>query len=107
MRNRIMHCLVLCLILVVFCAGFVLLLASFSSLAQEPRPTFGSSLDRPTWDEKRKEADEKAKKEQKAQADDVIKVETNLAVFDILVFDKQGRSITGLTGPSNCRSGAP
>lgn len=71
-------------------------LVRFSSSAQEPRPKFGSSLDQLKWDEKKKEAVEKDKKNLKAEADDVIKVETNLAVFDILILDKQGRSITGL-----------
>lgn len=94
MRNRTFHYL----IFTVLCAGFAFSLTSFSSLAQEPRPEFGSSLKKLKWDEKKRaavEAEEESKG--KTEADDVLRVETTLAVFDILVLDKQERFVTGLS----------
>lgn len=81
--------------LVLLCAA---LLSFFASSAQEPpRPEFGSSLKTLKWDEKKRAAVEtESEKKQKAAADDILRVETTLAVFDILVLDKQGNSITGL-----------
>ena len=74
--------------------------------AQERRRTkdFGSSLKRLKWDKKQKasvEADGapgKEKKEKEAGADDeVVRVETSLVVANVLVLDRQGRAVSGLT----------
>lgn len=93
MRNRTIHYL----IFAVVGAGFAFSFASFSSLAQEPRPKFGSSLEKLKWDEKKRTAVEAENASQgKTEAEDILRVETTLAVFDILVLDKQERFVTGL-----------
>jgi len=74
------------------------LFLSFSISGQEPHPEFGSSLKKLKWDEKKRAAVEtEGEKKQAAVPDDVLRLETTLAVFDILVLDKQGGSVAGLT----------
>lgn len=64
---------------------------------------FGSSLKRIKWDSKRNEAvetkrtDEKGKVEKSSSDIDVVRVETTLVTADVLVVDKQGQSVQGLT----------
>lgn len=59
---------------------------------------FGSSLDRLRWDKEKQVAVEKKSSRQKRDdAEDVIRVETQLIAADVLVVDKQGRAVTGLT----------
>lgn len=90
-------------------AGFSLALCLSASAQQEkPREDFGSSLKRLKWDSKKAtavEAKDKKNKKDKAtkkveapasEAEDVMRIETVLAVFDLLVVDKKGRAITGL-----------
>ncbi|HMV81665.1 MAG TPA: VWA domain-containing protein [Blastocatellia bacterium] len=91
--------------------GFSLALCLSARAQQEPekkREEFGSSLKRLKWDPKKEAAvedkDKKDKKDKKAKkpeakaadGDDVMRIETVLAVFDLLVVDKKGRAITGL-----------
>ncbi|HEX8097601.1 MAG TPA: VWA domain-containing protein, partial [Pyrinomonadaceae bacterium] len=68
---------------------------------EAPRPRdFGSSLRRLKWDEKKKAAVEikSGKKGQAGQEEeDVVRVETTLVACDVLVVDKDGRSVSGLT----------
>lgn len=90
---------------------FGLLLAAFALVltplraAQEPapRPAFGSSLSRLKWDEKKKrmteEAPPTATTKKNEDTDNVLRVETDLAVFDVLVLDPQGKMVSGLTPP--------
>ena len=66
---------------------------------------FGDSLERLKWDEKRRAAVETKPPKGKAQkgggeGDDgveVVRVETSLVVCDMLVLDKQGHAVQGLT----------
>lgn len=61
---------------------------------------FGSSLERLKWDDLRKAAVEAKRKKEKGggtDEEDVVRVETSLVVCDLLVLDKQGRSVQGLT----------
>lgn len=60
------------------------------------REEFGSSLRRLQWDEQKQVTVEKTP-ESTAASDDVIKIGTTLALFDVLVLDAQGRSLTGFT----------
>ncbi|MBL8204897.1 MAG: VWA domain-containing protein [Blastocatellia bacterium] len=78
----------------VVCCVLCLLVA-----AQSPkREEFGSSLKRLKWDEKKQVAvEQKASNGEVASGDDVLKMETTLAIFDVLVLDAQGRSLTGFT----------
>ena len=67
-----------------------------------PRPRdFGSSLKRLKWDEKKKEAVEadsaRDKKAGGGTDDEVVRVETSLVVANLLVLDRRGRPVTGLT----------
>jgi VWFA-related protein len=65
--------------------------------AQAPkREEFGASLKRLQWDEQKQTAVEQ-KKSDAAVAEDVLKLETTLAIFDVLVVDAQGRTLTGFT----------
>ncbi|HWS85910.1 MAG TPA: VWA domain-containing protein [Pyrinomonadaceae bacterium] len=81
--------------------------AAAQSGAVRERPKwkdFGESLERLKWDEsKRAAVQAKAKKEEGRKAgeevgeDEVVRVETSLVVCDVLVLDKQGRAVAGLT----------
>jgi VWFA-related protein len=64
--------------------------------AQSTKREFGSSLKRLRWDEQKQTAVE-SKQREAAPADDVLKVETTLALFDVLVLDAQGRALQGFT----------
>jgi VWFA-related protein len=83
-------------------ALYVALASSFVSpapLAQEKqkREEFGSSLKRLKWDEREQRAVETKKGEERSDSGTVIRVETSLAVFEILAFDKKGRAVPGLS----------
>ncbi|MBV9928926.1 MAG: VWA domain-containing protein [Acidobacteria bacterium] len=66
---------------------------------------FGKSLERLRWDEKSRAAAEKPPKAKKqkgpeaggAEDEEVVRVETSLVVCDVLVLDRQGRAVEGLT----------
>jgi VWFA-related protein len=77
---------------------FALLVVSGAlALAQSPkREDFGASLKRLKWDEHKQTTVEQKKIDTPA-AEDVLKVETTLAIFDVLVLDAQGRTLTGFT----------
>jgi VWFA-related protein len=74
-------------------------LVSSAPWAQErqKREEFGSSLKRLRWDEREQRAVETRKGDGRADSDTVIRVETSLAVFEILAFDKKGRAVPGLS----------
>jgi VWFA-related protein len=85
-----------------------LLLAAFfdNAIAQETskRKKFGSSLERLKWDRKKGAAVEKERKEADAGKktallgnEDAVRIVTSLAVFDLLVVDRHGVPISGLT----------
>ncbi|HEX4945581.1 MAG TPA: VWA domain-containing protein [Blastocatellia bacterium] len=80
----------LCLVLCVGCLFGVLAVAQSTK-----REEFGSSLKRLQWDEQKQVTIEQ--KREAAAPDDVLKVDTTLAIFDVLVLDAQGRSLTGFT----------
>jgi len=87
--------------IVAICASFSLLKVSAQSTTQE-KPVlkqFGSSLDRLKWDPVKQAAVETAPGKTPAAADegDVIRIETELVVCDVLVVDKDGRPVQGLT----------
>jgi VWFA-related protein len=80
--------------------------AAAQSGRQRPKmKDFGDSLERLKWDEKRRAAVETRPpkgKEQKGGGEgdegvEVVRVETSLVVCDVLVLDKQGRTVSGLT----------
>jgi VWFA-related protein len=76
-----------------------------STRAQEKqrREEFGSSLKRLKWDDEKQEMIETKREGARFDSPDspdqggVIRLETTLAVFDILVLDKEKQSITGLS----------
>jgi VWFA-related protein len=83
-------------------ALYVALASSSVSLtprAQEKqkREEFGSSLKRLRWDEREQRAVETRKGDERADSGAVIRVETSLAAFEILAFDKKGRAVPGLS----------
>ncbi|HEX5085399.1 MAG TPA: VWA domain-containing protein [Blastocatellia bacterium] len=73
--------------------------ANPSAIAQEKqkREEFGSSLKRLKWDEREQRAVETKEGDQRPDSDTVIRVDTSLAVFEILALDKKGRTVSGLT----------
>ena len=74
------------------------LLCGFAAAQSPKREDFGASLKRLKWDEQKQTAVEQKKaKDEAATSDDVLKVETMLAIFDVLILDPQGRSLTGFT----------
>ncbi len=74
------------------------LLCGFAAAQSTKREDFGSSLKRLQWDEQKQSAVEPKKaKDEASSADDVLKVETTLAIFDVLVLDAQGGALTGFT----------
>src|SRR5262249_20259844 len=82
-------------------ALFVALASSLVSLApraqeKQKREEFGSSLKRLKWDEREQRAVETKKGDERSDSETVIRVETSLAVFEILAFDKKGRAVSGL-----------
>lgn len=83
-------------------ALYVALASSFVSPApwaqeKQKREEFGSSLKRLRWDEREQRAVETRKVDERSDSDTVIRVETSLAVFEILAFDKKGRDVPGLS----------
>lgn len=96
----------LCLLLAIAGLNLAVRQTTFAQQeAEKKREDFGSSLKQLKWDSKKETAVEaKGKKDKKAkkgeastpEADDVIRIETVLAVFDLLVVDKKGRAVTGL-----------
>jgi VWFA-related protein len=93
--------------LVVVLLGFIISnvfigLQAWGQAAVQEKPKlkdFGSSLDGLKWDPSRNVAIEtKPKNARKKPAEeDVVRVETSLVVCDVLVLDKQGRPVKGLT----------
>jgi VWFA-related protein len=64
---------------------------------KQKREGFGSSLKRLKWDEREQRAVETNQVDGRPDSDTVIRVETSLAVFEILAFDKKGRDVPGLS----------
>ena len=86
--------------------GIVLLsfLLFFTAAAQSPPPkkkikNFGSSLKRLRWDENKKELvlDKPNSKGDASDEEDVIRIESSLVAWDVLVVDEAGRNVRGLT----------
>lgn len=86
------------------CFSMIAALLCVASVATQDNPKqekFGSSLKRLKWDKKTetavesKPANEKSKVERSAS--DTVRIETVLAVFDVLVIDRKGAPISGLT----------
>jgi VWFA-related protein len=90
--------------LIAVIAALVAPAATHLSAQEKKKPEdFGSSLERLKWDDKKKaavEKEEKKKKESKNESaageDEIIRVETDLAVVEALVIDQKGRFVTGL-----------
>jgi VWFA-related protein len=97
----------LSLALVILAVGLVALSTASVAWAQsapreKPRlKDFGSSLERLKWDARQNAAVEtkrrKKEKERGSDEEEVVRVETSLVVCDVLVLDRQGRAVKGLT----------
>jgi VWFA-related protein len=90
------------------CGALVLASAAGAAARQQPPSKdpprlkdFGSSLKRLKWDEKKKAAVEKKDEKRKGDGggadEEVVRVETSLVVSNVLVLNRQGRAVTGLT----------
>jgi VWFA-related protein len=79
------------------------LLPSASPLAQLSRDKsrakdFGSSIKKLKWDPERNQTSESTTNDPSSESDDdVIRIETSLVASDLLVLDRQGRAVRGLT----------
>ncbi len=81
--------------LMVLWVCFIFSNSSISALAQSSDKNFGSSLKK--TDKKKKDKAENKNRNIKAADDDAtIKVETNLIVNDVFVFDKKEKIVKGL-----------
>ena len=83
---------------------FLSFLLFFTAAGQSPPPKkkikeFGSSLKRLRWDENKKELvlDKPTSKGDASDEEDVIRIESSLVAWDVLVVDKAGNSVRGLT----------
>lgn len=80
-----------------------ILATSFAQTPQKKRPKlkdFGSSLKNPKWDPTKKAALERKRSgnsNTRPDEDDVVRIETNLVTCSILVVDRKGNVVTGLT----------
>jgi VWFA-related protein len=83
--------------------AILIALVTLSLLAQSPPKrkkvkNFGSSLDRLKWNPQRQAAEIRSdKRETVLDEGDVIRIVTSLVSSDLLVLDKQGNSVSGLT----------
>src|SRR5258706_14089496 len=67
---------------------------------KKKRKEFGSSLKQLKWDKATQTVVEKSngeKRREGALAEDVIRIKTELMVCDVMVLDKQGQVVAGLT----------
>ncbi|HEY8459991.1 MAG TPA: VWA domain-containing protein, partial [Blastocatellia bacterium] len=90
---------VLCVAAPLLCAAVASSCADPMARAQEKlkREEFGSSLKRLKWDEREQRAIETKESDGRSDSDTVIRVETSLAVFEILALDRKGRAVSGLS----------
>src|SRR5687767_10524436 len=90
---------ILCMTAVALCVAPASSFVSPAPGAQgkQKREDFGSSLKRLKWDEREQKAVETNRGGERPDSDTVIRVETSLAVFEILAFDKKGRDVPGLS----------
>jgi VWFA-related protein len=99
MRDQTRYKAILCVAAPLLYAAVAHSFISTAPQAQEKqrREEFGSSLKRLKWDERERKAVEMKDVDGRPDSDAVIKVETALAVFDILALDKDGRTVSGLS----------
>lgn len=64
---------------------------------KQKREEFGSSLKRLRWDEREQRTVETKQDDERSDSGVVIRVETSLAVFEVLALDKEGRAVSGLS----------
>jgi VWFA-related protein len=95
--------------IVSICSSFVLIIVSVAvapvlklSAQVEEKPAlkeFGSSLKRLKWDPQKQAAVEisRAQEPSLISVEDVIRIDTELVVCDVLVVDKEGHAVQGLT----------
>ncbi|HKC62687.1 MAG TPA: VWA domain-containing protein, partial [Pyrinomonadaceae bacterium] len=105
MRNKLPLYMTLITLGLLLCTPFFnsSVLAQSSDREKPKLKNFGSSLKRIKWDEQKNAAieikgkDGKGNSERSGSDADVLRVEIRLVVNDVLVLDRQGRSVQGLT----------
>jgi len=102
MRDKVSLCLALVILVVIYSASFLgqSVLAQSSDRENPRSRDLGPTLKRINSDAKKKariEADQKEDKERAPDEEDVVRVDTSLVVCDVLVMDKQGKPVQGLT----------
>lgn len=97
MKNAITICSKSLILLIIFSCALLTISAQTKTEESSRIKNFGWSLkENPQRPKEVAETPKEKPKEDFDEDDDVIKIETNLVVTDILVLDKQGRSIKGL-----------
>src|SRR5258705_4724272 len=90
----------LCLTLLVVLGLGLLLSRSFAQSSARDKPRlkdFGSSLKKLKWDPLKNETSDSTSRTQNQNTDlDVVQIDTTLVACDLLVVDKQGRTVQGL-----------
>lgn len=102
MRDKVSLCLALVILVLIYSASFLgqSVLAQSSDRENPRSRDLGPTLKRINSDAKKKariEADQKEDKERAPDEEDVVRVDTSLVVCDVLVMDKQGKPVQGLT----------
>lgn len=96
LRYKAILCMAVMTLYVALDSSFVNTSATRAQEKQK-REEFGSSLKRLKWDEREQRAVETRKNDERSDSDMVFRMETALAVFEILALDKKGRTVSGLT----------
>jgi VWFA-related protein len=98
MKDQARDKAILCITMMALYAAGAVPFDATSARAQDKRKReeFGSSLKRLKWDEREQKAVETRSGDERPDSGAVIRLETSLAVFDILALDKDGKAVTGL-----------
>jgi VWFA-related protein len=94
LQYTIFRCVALMILHVALISAFIF--NSTHAQEKQKREEFGSSLNRWWGGEKKQKNTETKKGANRTDPEVVISLETSLAVFDILVLDKEGRTVSGL-----------
>lgn len=95
MQYKIILCMVVMALYAAVASPFVA--PATRAQGKQKREEFGSSLKRLKWDEREGKAVETKRGDEWSDSGAVIRVETSLAVFEVLALDKKGQAVSGLS----------
>ncbi|HEY7183437.1 MAG TPA: VWA domain-containing protein [Blastocatellia bacterium] len=98
MRYKAVLCMAAFLLYATVVSSFVIpSISAIRAQEKQKREAFGSSLKRLKWDEREQRAVETKDGDERPDSGAVFRMETSLAVFEILALDKKGRAVSGLS----------